>query len=160
MPPLMTLSEQASSPSISRRLRKPWKKGLPAAGIRPPRFLSCALDANAYPIPRSRWFVSSTAKPVKMPEPSFPQAGCWPPSALASNHDAPFWCSPWRSNPSYSAWPVFDYADGVRSYAVFRNEIHGGLEEHSPSPGAGAEDHAARAQRGKALGHHETDGGN
>ncbi len=117
---LMTLSEQASVAFDLSSLEETLEKGLPAAGIRT-AFLSCALDANATDLVPVVCLVDGQA--VKMPEPSFPASRLLPPSALVLEPRRTFLVFPMAFESQLLGVAVFDYADGVRSYAVFRNEI-------------------------------------
>jgi DNA-binding LacI/PurR family transcriptional regulator/signal transduction histidine kinase/CheY-like chemotaxis protein len=116
---LLKLSEQASVAFDLSSLAETLVKGLPAAGIRT-AFLSCALDANATDLVPVVCLVDGQA--VRMPEPSFPASRLLPPSALVLERRT-LLVFPMAFESRLLGVAAFDYADGVRSYAVFRNEI-------------------------------------
>jgi DNA-binding LacI/PurR family transcriptional regulator/signal transduction histidine kinase/CheY-like chemotaxis protein len=117
---LLKLSEQASVALDLSSLEETLVKGLPAAGIRT-AFLSCALDANATDLVPVVCLVDGQA--VKMPEPSFPASRLLPPSALVLERRRTLLVFPTAFESQLLGVAAFDYADGVRTYAVFRNEI-------------------------------------
>jgi signal transduction histidine kinase/CheY-like chemotaxis protein len=117
---LMTLSEQASVAFDLSSLAETLEKGLPAAGIRT-AFLSCALDPHATDLVPVVCLVDGQA--VKMPEPCFPASCLLPPSALVRERRRTLLVFPMAFESQLLGVAAFDYADGVRSYAVFRNEI-------------------------------------
>jgi signal transduction histidine kinase/DNA-binding LacI/PurR family transcriptional regulator/ActR/RegA family two-component response regulator len=117
---LLKLSEQASVAFDLSSLEETLVKGLPAAGIRT-AFLSCALDANATDLVPVVCLVDGQA--VKMPEPSFPASRLLPPSALVLERRRTLLVFPTAFESQLLGVAAFDYADGVRTYAVFRNEI-------------------------------------
>jgi DNA-binding LacI/PurR family transcriptional regulator/signal transduction histidine kinase/ActR/RegA family two-component response regulator len=117
---LLTLSEQASVAFDLSSLAETLVKGLPAAGIRT-AFLSCALDPNATDLVPVVCLVDGQA--VKMPEPSFPASRLLPPGALVLERRRTLLVFPMAFESQLLGVAAFDYADGGRSYAVFRNEI-------------------------------------
>jgi DNA-binding LacI/PurR family transcriptional regulator/signal transduction histidine kinase/ActR/RegA family two-component response regulator len=117
---LLTVSEQASVAFDLSSLEETLTKGLPAAGVRT-AFLSCALDANTTDLVPVVCLVDGQA--VKMPETSFPSSQLLPPSALVLDRRLTLLVFPMALEAQLLGVAAFDYADGVRSYAVFRNEI-------------------------------------
>ena len=117
---LLTVSEQVSVAFDLSSLAETLIKGLPGAGVRT-ALLSCALDPNATDLVPVVCLVDGHA--VKMPEPSFPASRLLPPSALALERRRTFLVFPMAFESQLLGVAAFDYADGVRSYAVFRNEI-------------------------------------
>ncbi len=117
---MLNLSEQASVAFDLSSLERTLCKGLPAAGVRTV-FLSCAPDANATDFVPVVGLVDGQA--VKLPEPSFPASRLLPPSALALGRCRTLLVFPLACESQLLGVAAFDYADGIRSYAVFRNEI-------------------------------------
>jgi DNA-binding LacI/PurR family transcriptional regulator/signal transduction histidine kinase/ActR/RegA family two-component response regulator len=117
---LLTVSEQASVAFDLSSLEETLTKGLPAAGVRT-AFLSCALDANTTDLVPVVCLVDGQA--VKMPETSFPSSQLLPPSALALDRRLTLLVFPMALESQLLGVAAFDYADGIRSHAVFRNEI-------------------------------------
>ena len=95
-------------------------RGLPAAGIHT-AFLSCALDAEATELVPVVGLVDGQA--IKSPEKSFPAFRLLPPSALELELRRTLLVFPMAFETQLLGVAAFDYVDGVRSYAVFRNEI-------------------------------------
>ena len=117
---LLTVSEQASVAFDLSSLAETLIKGLPAAGVRT-AFLSCATDANATDLVPVVCLVDGHA--VEVPGPSFPSSRLLPPSALVLEQRRTLLVFPLAVESQLLGVAAFDYADGVRSYAVFRNEI-------------------------------------
>jgi DNA-binding LacI/PurR family transcriptional regulator/signal transduction histidine kinase len=117
---ILNLTEQASVALDLSSLEQTLCKGLPAAGVRT-GFLSCALDANTTDLVPVVCLVDGQA--VKMPESSFPASRLLPPSALALERRRTFLVLPMAFESQLLGAAAFDYADGFRNYAVFRNEI-------------------------------------
>jgi DNA-binding LacI/PurR family transcriptional regulator/signal transduction histidine kinase/ActR/RegA family two-component response regulator len=92
----------------------------PTAGVRT-AFLSCALDADATELTPLVNLVDGQA--VRVPERSFPARLLVPPSALALEPRRTFLVFPMAVESQLLGVAAFDYADGGRSHAVFRNEI-------------------------------------
>ncbi len=117
---LLDVSEQASVAFDLSSLKQTLLKGLPAAGVRT-AFLSCTLETNASELAPVVCLVDG--QPIEMPEPSFPASVLVPPSALVLDPRRTFLVFPMAVESQLLGVAAFDYADGVRSYAVFRNEI-------------------------------------
>jgi signal transduction histidine kinase/DNA-binding LacI/PurR family transcriptional regulator/ActR/RegA family two-component response regulator len=117
---LLNLSEQASVAFDLSSLAETLGKGLPAAGVRT-AFLSCAEGASATDLVPVVCLVDGQV--VKMPEPSFPASRLLPPSALYLERRRTLLVFPMAFESQLLGVVAFDYDDGVRNYAVFRNEI-------------------------------------
>ena len=117
---LLSLSEQASVAFDLSSLEETLIKGLPAVGVRT-AFLSCALDAHTTDLVPVVCLVDGQA--VKMPEASFPSSRLLPPSALVLERPRTLLLFPMAFESRLLGVAAFDYADRVRSYSVFRNEI-------------------------------------
>jgi DNA-binding LacI/PurR family transcriptional regulator/signal transduction histidine kinase/ActR/RegA family two-component response regulator len=117
---LLNLSERASVAFDLSSLADTLIKGLPAAGVRT-AFLSCADGTNATDLVPVVCLVDGQA--VKVPESSFPASRLLPPSVLALERRRTLLVFPMAFESQLLGVAAFDYADGVRSYAVFRNEI-------------------------------------
>ena len=116
---LLNLSEQASVAFDLSSLKETLCKGLPAAGVRT-AFLSCALEGNDSDLAPVVCLVDGQA--VELCEVSFPASQLLPPSALALGRRT-LLVFPMALESQLLGVAAFDYDDGVRSYAVFRNEI-------------------------------------
>ena len=117
---LLTVGEQASVAFDLSSLEATLLKELPAAGVRT-AFLSCAEGANVTDLVPVVCLVDGHA--VKMPEPNFPASRLLPPSALVLERRRTFLVFPMAIDFQLLGVAAFDYADGIRSHAVFRNEI-------------------------------------
>ncbi|HEX7507263.1 MAG TPA: substrate-binding domain-containing protein, partial [Polyangia bacterium] len=116
---LLSVSEQASVAFDLSSLKETLVKGFPAAGVRT-AFLSCAVEKNPGMLAP---VVSLADGQVVLTEPSFPTHRLLPSSALALETRRTFLVFPMAFESQLLGVAAFDYADGVRSYAVFRNEI-------------------------------------
>jgi DNA-binding LacI/PurR family transcriptional regulator/signal transduction histidine kinase/ActR/RegA family two-component response regulator len=117
---LLNISGQASVALDLSSLKETLIKGFPAAGVRT-AFLSCAVNAHDAELAPTVCLVDG--QPVAVPERSFPASQLLPPSALAVEPRRTFLVFPMAVESQLLGVAAFDYADGVRSYAVFRNEI-------------------------------------
>ena len=117
---LLSVSEQASVAFDLSSLEETLCKGLPAAGVRT-AFLSCALDAHTTDLVPVVCLVDG--HPVKATEPSFPASRLLPASALVLERRLTLLVFPMGFESQLIGVAAFDYADGVRGYGVFRNEI-------------------------------------
>jgi len=117
---LLSVSKQASVAFDLSSLEETLIRGLPAAGIHT-AFLSCALDADATELVPVVGLVDGKA--IKSPESSFPAFRLLPPSALELESRRTLLVFPMAFETQLLGVAAFDYVDGVRSYAVFRNEI-------------------------------------
>jgi DNA-binding LacI/PurR family transcriptional regulator/signal transduction histidine kinase/ActR/RegA family two-component response regulator len=117
---LLNISGQASVALDLSSLKETLIKGFPAAGVRT-AFLSCARDASSAELEPVVCLVGG--QPVAVPELSFPASRLLPPSVLAHEPRRTFLVFPMAVESQLLGVAAFDYADGVRSYAVFRNEI-------------------------------------
>ena len=116
---LLNLSARASVAFDLSSLADALIKGLPAAGVRT-AFLSCT-EGNATDLVPVVCLVDGQA--ATLPEPSFPAYRLLPSSALALERRRTLLVFPMAFESQLLGVAAFDYADGVRSYAVFRNEI-------------------------------------
>jgi signal transduction histidine kinase/ActR/RegA family two-component response regulator len=117
---LLNISGQASVALDLSSLKETLIKGFPAAGVRT-AFLSCALDANGAELAPVVCLMDG--QPVAVPESVFPASRLLPPSVLDLEPRRTFLVFPMAVESQLLGVAAFDYADGVRSYAVFRNEI-------------------------------------
>ena len=117
---LLTVSEQASVAFDLSSLEEALIKGLPAAGVRT-AFLSCALDANATDLTPVVCLVDGQA--VTMPRPNFPASRLLPSGALDFERRLTLLVFPMAFEFQLLGVAAFDYADEIRNYAFFRNEI-------------------------------------
>jgi DNA-binding LacI/PurR family transcriptional regulator/signal transduction histidine kinase/ActR/RegA family two-component response regulator len=117
---LLALSEHASAALDISSLKETLIKGLPAAGVRT-AFLSCALDATATDLVPVVRLVDGQA--MELPEPNFPSSRLLPPGALCLDPRRTFLVFPMVTKSQLIGVAAFDFADGVRSYEVFRNEM-------------------------------------
>jgi DNA-binding LacI/PurR family transcriptional regulator/signal transduction histidine kinase/ActR/RegA family two-component response regulator len=117
---LLSVSEQASVAFDLSSLRDTLIKGLPAAGIRT-AFLSCSLGDNGTELVPVVGLVDGQV--VTMPDASFPTSRLLPVGALDLEPRRTFLVFPMAFESQLLGVAAFDCADGVRSYAVFRNEI-------------------------------------
>jgi DNA-binding LacI/PurR family transcriptional regulator/signal transduction histidine kinase/ActR/RegA family two-component response regulator len=117
---LLSVSEQASVAFDLSSLKETLIKGLPAAGIRT-AFLSCSLGANGTELVPVVALVDGQV--VTMPDASFPTSRLLPVGALDLEPRRTFLVFPMAFESQLLGVAAFDCADGVRSYAVFRNEI-------------------------------------
>ena len=117
---LLTVGEQASVAFDLLSLEATLIKGLPAAGVRT-AFLSCAEDAHASDLVPVVCLVDGQA--VKLPEPRFPAGQLLPHGALVPERRRTFLVFPMVTESQLLGVVAFDYADGIRSHAVFRNEM-------------------------------------
>jgi DNA-binding LacI/PurR family transcriptional regulator/signal transduction histidine kinase/ActR/RegA family two-component response regulator len=117
---LLDVSEQASVAFDLSSLKQTLSKALPTAGVRT-AFLSCALDESATELAPVLCLEDGQA--VQVPEISFPASRLLPPSALLHEPVRTFLVFPLAVESQLLGVAAFDYADGVRSYAVFRNEL-------------------------------------
>ena len=114
------VTRQASVALDLSSLKDTLIKGLPAAGVRT-AFLSCALGADAATLTPVVGLVDG--QPVTSPEASFPVSKLVPPSSLALVPRRTFLVFPAAVESQLLGVAAFDYADGGKNYAVFRNEI-------------------------------------
>jgi DNA-binding LacI/PurR family transcriptional regulator/signal transduction histidine kinase/ActR/RegA family two-component response regulator len=117
---LLAVSEQASVAFDLSSLKETLVKGFPAAGVRT-AFLSCAAPATTDVLAPVLSLVDG--QPIEPTPPSFAAHFLLPPSALALEPRRTFLVFPMAFESQLLGVVAFDYADGVRSYAVFRNEI-------------------------------------
>jgi DNA-binding LacI/PurR family transcriptional regulator/signal transduction histidine kinase/ActR/RegA family two-component response regulator len=117
---LLSVSGQASVAFDLSSLKRTLEKGLPTAGVRT-AFLSCALDADATELAPVVCLVDG--QPVEASEIRFPASRLVPSSALALEPRRTLLVFPMAVESQLLGVAAFDYADGVRSFAVFRNEI-------------------------------------
>jgi DNA-binding LacI/PurR family transcriptional regulator/signal transduction histidine kinase/ActR/RegA family two-component response regulator len=117
---LLSVSEQASVAFDLSSLKDTLIRGLPAAGIRT-AFLSTVLDTNSAELLPVVCLVDGQV--VAMPDASFPTSRLLPAGALDLEPRRTFLVFPMAFESQLLGVAAFDSADGVRSYAVFRNEI-------------------------------------
>ena len=122
---LLNVSEQASVAFDLSSLKRTLSRDLPTAGVRTV-FLSCALDEHATDLVPLVCLVDGQA--VEVSEPSFPASCLLPPSALLREPRRTFLAFALGVESQLLGVAAFDYADGIRSYAVFRNEVTGVLK--------------------------------
>jgi DNA-binding LacI/PurR family transcriptional regulator/signal transduction histidine kinase/ActR/RegA family two-component response regulator len=119
---LLKISEHASVAFDLASLRQTLSRDLPAAGVRT-MYLSCAVDETASLLAPAVCLVDG--EPADAPETGFPASRLLPPSALSRDPRRTFLVFPLAVESSLLGVAAFDHADGVRSYAVFRNELTG-----------------------------------
>jgi DNA-binding LacI/PurR family transcriptional regulator/signal transduction histidine kinase/ActR/RegA family two-component response regulator len=117
---LLSVSEQASVAFDLSSLRETLVKGFPAAGVRT-TFLSCAVEDSPDQLSPVLSLVNGHA--IDATPARFPRHRLLPPEALALDPRRTFLVFPMAFESQLLGVAAFDYADGVRSYAVFRNEI-------------------------------------
>ncbi len=117
---LLSVSEQASVAFDLSSLKETLVKGFPAAGVRT-AFLSCAVEDRPYELAPVLSLVDGQA--IDAVRARFPRHRLLPASALMLDPRRTFLVFPMASDAQLLGVAAFDYADGVRSYAVFRNEI-------------------------------------
>jgi signal transduction histidine kinase/DNA-binding LacI/PurR family transcriptional regulator/ActR/RegA family two-component response regulator len=117
---LLSVSEQASVAFDLSSLKETLIKGFPAAGVRT-AFLSCTLEDN--PDVLAPVLSLADGQAALSAEPNFPTHCLLPSSALALEPRRTFLVFPMAFESQLLGVVAFDCADGVRSYAVFRNEI-------------------------------------
>jgi signal transduction histidine kinase/ActR/RegA family two-component response regulator len=117
---LLSVSEQASVAFDLSSLKETLVKGFPAAGVRT-AFLSCAVEGNPDVLAPVLSLADGQAALLTLP--NFPTHRLLPSSALALEPRRTFLVFPMAFESQLLGVAAFDYADGVRSYAVFRNEI-------------------------------------
>jgi signal transduction histidine kinase/DNA-binding LacI/PurR family transcriptional regulator/ActR/RegA family two-component response regulator len=117
---LLNLGDQASVAFDLSSLEETLRKGFPAVGVRT-AFLSCAPDADASELVPVVCLVDGQA--LKLPASSFSTSRLLPPGALVLERRRTYLVFPMAFESQLLGVAAFDYADGVRSYAVFRNEI-------------------------------------
>jgi signal transduction histidine kinase/ActR/RegA family two-component response regulator len=122
---LLNISEQAAVAFDLASLRQTMCRDLPAAGVRT-MYLSCAVDEAASELAPVVCLVD--AEPADVPETSFPASRLLPPSALSRDPRRTYLVFPLAAESGLLGVAAFDHADGVRSYAVFRNELTGVLK--------------------------------
>ncbi|HEY5282961.1 MAG TPA: substrate-binding domain-containing protein [Polyangia bacterium] len=117
---LLLVSEQASVAFDLSSLKETLVKGFPAAGVRT-AFLSCAVEGNPDVLAPVLSLVDGQAALPTLP--NFSTHRLLPSSALALEPRRTFLVFPMAFEAQLLGVAAFDYADGIRSYAVFRNEI-------------------------------------
>jgi len=117
---LRQVSGQASVAFDLLSLKQALVRGFPTAGVRTV-FLSCAFDTTATELAPVVCMVGGQLTAV--PETSFPASQLVPSAALALEPRRTFLVFPMAVDTQLLGIAAFDYADGPRSYAVFRNEI-------------------------------------
>lgn len=117
---LLSVSEQAAVAFDLSSLRETLVKGFPAAGVRT-AFLSCAVEDKPDELSPVVSLVNGQA--IDDAETRFPRHRLLPSSALVLAPRRTFLVFPMAFETQLLGVAAFDYADGVRSYAVFRNEI-------------------------------------
>jgi DNA-binding LacI/PurR family transcriptional regulator/signal transduction histidine kinase len=117
---LLNVSDRASVVFDISSLKQTLSRDLPTAGVRT-AFLSCSLDESTADLSPVVSLVDGN--PVELPESSFPASQLLPPSALLLRPCRTFLVFPLAVESQLLGTAAFDYADGVRSYAVFRNEL-------------------------------------
>jgi DNA-binding LacI/PurR family transcriptional regulator/signal transduction histidine kinase/CheY-like chemotaxis protein len=116
----LTVSRQASVALDLPSLKDTLTHAFPAAGVHT-AFLSCASDTEAAELVPLVSLVDGQA--VAPPERSFPASLFVPPSVLTLGPRRTLLVFPMAAESQLLGVVAFDYADGVFSYAVFRNEI-------------------------------------
>jgi signal transduction histidine kinase/DNA-binding LacI/PurR family transcriptional regulator/ActR/RegA family two-component response regulator len=117
---LLKVSDQASVAFDLSSFKQTLSKDLPTAGVRT-AFLSCALDDSATELAPVVCLVDG--QPVETPETSFPASRLLPAGALTPAQRRTLLVFPLAAEAQLLGVAAFDYADEIRSYAVFRNEL-------------------------------------